>query len=359
MGVGPLTGGPAYPSAGTPTRPAPADEGGGAAKVVAVHSGPKAYGQDMRVVPEQEAVTGAKLVRAMPAILERLRLHREAVDRECEDLRRRTDSREQRRHCGLPLASYPIGFCRVIRDAVWDRALADPVFVALLSPGVLVRKVFVLLKGRYFQNAVQLGNLYVDVANDTVWVNKPKLEWAHVAEVDYRNAECWDYFGEVAQRYLNVVLYPNFLFPLGFPLAPFFAVRASGQIGLLFAQDIIFLKDLGEGMPRLGALLANEKWMSRRLPLAYEGLLSRTFGPGARADFPLKFAPISSRELRDGVIAECIELGQQPAERARTAIDHYIRTMVHAANRLTQLKLAPDPAELARLRDMEAVPRPL
>jgi hypothetical protein len=41
---------------------------------------------------------------------------------------------------------------------------------------VVLKKVFVLLKGRYFQNALQLGNLYVDVANDTVDTAKPKLE---------------------------------------------------------------------------------------------------------------------------------------------------------------------------------------
>src|SRR5690606_26747213 len=98
---------------------------------------------------------------------------------------------------GPPLKTYPIGFCRHIRDLVWARAMADEALRRLIGEDVLVRRVFIFLKGQYFQNAVQLGNLYVDVANDTVWVDKPKLEWMPVADVPYENVERWAAFADV------------------------------------------------------------------------------------------------------------------------------------------------------------------
>lgn len=76
------------------------------------------------------------------------------------------------------------------------------------------------MKGCYFQNALQVGNLYIDVANDTVFTEKPKLEWARIEEVDYQNADDWPAVAAVGRRYYEVELYPNLRFPLAFPAAP-------------------------------------------------------------------------------------------------------------------------------------------
>ena len=106
MSEAPRVGGREIPAAAGGGSVGAASAAGAAKKVVAVRA-PRdfAYLQDMRVVPEHEEVTQTKLVPAMPAILEGLRLHRAAVDRECEELRQRPDPTENRRHCGLPLAS--------------------------------------------------------------------------------------------------------------------------------------------------------------------------------------------------------------------------------------------------------------
>lgn len=320
-------------------------------------AGALAYDQDMRVDQGQAELTRTRVLPAMPAILERLRVFRDTLDRECAEHRRKVGADGDGALFGLSLKAYPIGFCRIIRDAVWDRAMADPGFVRLLAPGVIVRRVFILLKDQYFQNAVQVGNVYVDVANDTVWVHKPKLEWALVEEVSYRNAESWDYFAGVAQRYLNVTLFPNRLFPFCFPALPFFAIRATGRIELLFGQDLLFLKDLGEGMPRLQALLANETWMGRALPGAYEELLRKAFGTEGASTLPLKFVPSSNRALQDGVVAEFIGLGRMAPEPAVRILDRYMRMMMAATKQLQQLALAPAPAEIARLQEDGLIPR--
>lgn len=318
----------------------------------------RAYAQDLRIIPGQERVTRTQLTPVIGAILDRLRIHRAEIDREFE-----------RQKAALPpgtpaalgepaLAAYPIGFCRQIRDRVWDRAIADEAFQKLIGREVVLKKVFILLKGQYFQNAVQLGNLYVDVANDTVWPDKPKLEWAPIAQVVYENVDGWPRFAAVARRYLGIELYPNRLFPFGFPAAPFFAIRPGGRIDLFFAQDIIFLKDVGEGMRRTRALLADEELMARRLPAPYEDLLQRACGGNLLAAFPLEFAPAEPDAVRDGVVAEFVGLARQPPEPALATVEHYLRVMTEATRRLMQLNLVPPAEELARLRAAGAIPNP-
>ncbi len=316
----------------------------------------RAYAQDMRTVPEQRAVTQQRLLPAIDAILERLRAHRAEVDRIMEERRGKLPP-GQPTPIGEPaLATYPLGFCREIRDMVWERALVDPAFQALLGREVMLKKVFILLKGRYFQNAVQLGNLYIDVANDTVWTDFPKLEWKPIAEVQYENVDSWPSFAAVARRYLQVELYPNRLFPFAFPAAPFFAIRPGGRIDLLYAQDMIFLKDVGQGMRRTLALLADDKVMARRLPPEYEELVRAACGGNLFAQFPLEFTPAEPAAIRDGVVAEFIALRNQPPERALAMIEQYLNVITEAARRLMQLNLVPPPAVLARLRAEGAAP---
>lgn len=300
-----------------------------------------AHAQDMRIDPAQESLTVSRLIPAMSAILDRLRVHRDAVDRIYEAQRQAHPNAVTPDTNALPLSQYPVGFCRHIRDDVWHRALADPDFRRLLTPGLVLRKVFILLKGQYFQNAMQVGNLYVDVANDTVWVHKPKLEWMHIAEVDYRNVESWDYFAEIAESYLEIKLFPNFFFPFAFPVSPFLAIRPEGRLTLLFAQDALFLKDLAEGMPRIRALLANETWMNRRLPPAYAELLERTFTPAPPKGFPLPFEPTDARSIERGIVAEFDALRQKPPAEAVVSVDRYMHLVAKASQALSHLNLVP------------------
>ncbi|MBS0632047.1 MAG: hypothetical protein JSS11_09050 [Verrucomicrobia bacterium] len=316
----------------------------------------RAYAQDLRAIPEQAEVTRTRLLPAIDAILALLAGHRAAIDRAMA-ARRAALPPGIRPEIGEPsLATYPVGFCRHIRDQVWDRALADPAFQALLGRDVILKKVFILLKGRYFQNAVQLGNLYIDVANDTVWTDKPKLEWQPIAEVDYTNVDDWPTFAAVARRYLHVELYPNLLFPFAFPAAPFFAIRPGGRIDLFFAQDIIFLKDVGQGMRRILQLLSDDALMARRLPPAYEALVRQACSPNLHDVFPLEFAPAPPAAIRDGVVAEFIALRQQPPDRALAMVEQYATLLADATRRLMRMNLVPPADELARLRATGAIP---
>lgn len=318
-----------------------------------------AFAHDLRPQADQDDITCTRLIPNIDRILERLRIHRAEVDREFE---RKQAALPPERPDAAPgeksLALYPIGFCREIRDGVWARAIADPEFQALIGRDVVVKKIFVLLKGQFFQNAAQLGNLYVDVANDTVWRDKPKLEWLRIEDVAYENLESWPRFYEVSRRYLGLELYPNLLFPLAFPLAPFFAIRPGGRLDLLYAQDSIFLKDLTQDMRRTCELLADRALMARRLPEVYADRVRASCGGNLLDAFPLEFAPSTREEIRATVVEEFIALGKLPTAQAQTTIQHYVKLVGAASKRLHNLHIVADPATLTELRRTGAAPDP-
>ena len=82
-----------------------------------------------------------------------------AVDASFADrIRRSADRAEDGRYSEVVWSRYPFGFCRHIRDAVFDRLLEDSYFQALIKKGLTLKPVFIFLRESYFQNAIQLGN---------------------------------------------------------------------------------------------------------------------------------------------------------------------------------------------------------
>jgi hypothetical protein len=302
-----------------------------------------AHAQDLRLRPDQEAPTRRRLLPQIDAIVDRLRVHRAAVDEAFEKKRAGlgADAGSTAVAGEALLANYPVGFCSVIRDQVFERVVADREFHALIGPEVVLKKIFVLLKGCYFQNALQLGNLYVDVANDTVFVEKPKLEWARIEEVDYQNADDWPAVAAVGRRYYDVELYPNFLFPLAFPAVPYLAIRASGRIDFFQAQNFVFLKDLGDGLRRARALLDDPAFAARPLPETYRSLLEQACGANLHAAFPLEFSPTDAAGIRERVLPEFAALAKQNDNAALATVQNYLRLIHDATQRLARMNLRP------------------
>lgn len=313
-----------------------------------------AHDADLTAVGAQEAVTRERLLPRIGDILEHVRRRRAAVDSVYAEIRAKAGDRATP-HGEAHAATYPIGFCLQIRDRVFDLLAADPEFRALIGPDTLFKRVHILLRDAYFQNAMQIGNLYVDAANDTVDPRKDKLDWAPADKLDYRNCESWEQLHDVAHRYLGVELYPNLLFPLAFPVAPFFMIRPSGRIDL-FPQSLVFLKDLGDGMRRAKALLRDPRLTARRLPDAYETLLRRTFDANLRANFPLAFEPTAPDDLDAGILAEFARLPEAGEPGASRTLEQYLKVVADAESKLSRLNLVPDQATLDALREQGAIP---
>lgn len=315
-----------------------------------------ARSQDLRALSTQADATRRLLARAddLVAILQR---HRDAVDagfharRDALALAGGTTTAGE-----ASLATYPIGYCGAIRDQVLDRLVADPEFRALIGADTVLKKIFVLLKGVYFQNAIQLGNLYVDVANDTVFADKPQIEWLRIEDTPFENADAWPPVAEVGRRYYGVELYPNLLFPLAFPASPFFAIRSSGRVDFFHAQDILFLKDLGDDFRRARALLDDPAFLSRPLPEPYRLLIERSCGGNLRDAFPIEYAPTDAAGIRDQVLPQFAALAKQNDAAALNTLQHYQKLVKEATTRLARLDLRPAPETLARLRAAGAIP---
>jgi hypothetical protein len=314
-----------------------------------------ARSQDLRALSSQAAAT-RRLLANIDAIIDRVRIHRTAVDVEFRARRDALASAGETTAGEAALATYPIGFCGAIRDQVLERLVADADFRKLIGTDTVLKKIFVLLKGVYFQNALQLGNLYLDAANDTVDSTKPPIEWLRIEDTPYQNADDWNTVAEVGRRYYEVELYPNLLFPLAFPSSPFFAIRASGRIDFFHAQDILFLKDLGDDLRRARALLADPVFLARPLPEAYRELLERSCGGNLHEAFPIEYAPTDAAGIRDNVLAEFATLAKQNDAAALNTFRHYQRLMKEATTRLARLNLRPSTEELARLRAEAGIP---
>jgi len=254
-----------------------------------------ARSQDMGHQSDQEAVTRSLLVPSMPRLVESI----EVLRKECDSWIR-TESKSTHSasaHESSRLSEYPIGFCSVIRDRVHEGMLRLPEVQRLLRSGVVLKKVFVILKGLYFQNAIQMGNLYIDVANDTVDPSKPWLEWMHVREVPYTNIGDFPKLISVAERYHQCRAYPNLFFPLLAPVVPLLAIRANGRLELLHFQDGGFLKDLPGGLHNLRSWLSGAAQTMDALPAEYVSALQSAFGSNDFSSFPFEYHPCSTDEV--------------------------------------------------------------
>lgn len=306
----------------------------------------RAHSLDLRSTAEQRKLTARYLRPRLEAVVTRLGELRASADvgfagrisaaRAMDQSEALYGDRDWRK--------YPIGFCRQIRDAVLDAMRKDPLFQDLQARGLILKPVFIFLKESYFQNAIQLGDYYLDVANDTVVPEKPKLDWSPIARTPFENLESWSRFAEVARRYLRIEIYPNYIFPLAFAGCPFVAIRPNGRLELLLAQHQIALKDLADGMRRTRTLLDDTSLMERRLPPEYLALLERKLGANLFATFPLEFQPTEPSTFRAGVIQEFIDLMKQPSAQAWPVVKAYFDLIEKAAQQLRLLDIRPPTA---------------
>lgn len=140
---------------------------------------------------------------------------------------------------------YPLGQCLEIAQAVEKRlrtvvetelppegAQGLRAFRAFLRAGGSLRQVWGDLRGQYFQNAFQLGSLYVDVSNDTVVPTKPKVEVLPFEAANFVPIRSFTQFRQIATSYWQDEIYPNHVLPELAPHCPLIHVSKEGRIKL-------------------------------------------------------------------------------------------------------------------------------
>lgn len=169
-----------------------------------------------------------------------------ALTRYFERLRRAVDPALAARHPEFAGKPYPLGRCREIRDAVLAALLervnapCEPMDAAVslfLRSGGIGKKTWGVLRDSYFQNALQFGGWYVDVANDTVVASKPPVEVAPAGEAGMVAVRDYPHFAEIARRYWGAGVYRNSVFPRLAAYFPLIVVYPNGAAEPGVASD--------------------------------------------------------------------------------------------------------------------------
>ncbi|GAA79710.1 hypothetical protein [Pseudoalteromonas sp. BSi20495] len=141
---------------------------------------------------------------------------------------------------------YPIGRCREIRDEVFSLLQTqlpqtDKPGLCLLkkriNQGTDLKKAWGSLRDEYFQNALIFGPWYIDVANDTVNANKPRVEILPLATSKFTTIESFTQFIKIARPYWQVEIYKNDVCPALAPYMPLLCVGNNGSSWLAAAND--------------------------------------------------------------------------------------------------------------------------
>lgn len=165
---------------------------------------------------------------------------------------------------------YPLGWCREIAFAVEaqlanldSRAFSGPdaegarALTRFLAAGGNIRCAWGDLRGQYFQNALIVGSLYVDVANDSVVVTKPPIEILPFAEAGFHPIVGYGHFARIAERYWSWRFFPNHLVPRLAPYYPLIVITASGAIRLGPSSRYMTAVNLSQGFAPSERVLAS------------------------------------------------------------------------------------------------------
>lgn len=180
----------------------------------------------------QAALTALYLQPVLPELEVALLAVRRQVDDELQPL--------QPVKLGKP---YPLGQCLEIALAVQTRlrtvdesslptnaAQGLRALRTFQRAGGDFRQVWGDLRGQYFQNAFQVGTLYIDVANDTVTSTKPKVEILPFDQANFSPVRDFAHFGKIARSYWQHQMYPNHVLPTLAPHCPLIHVTECGQV---------------------------------------------------------------------------------------------------------------------------------
>jgi hypothetical protein len=164
---------------------------------------------------------------------------------------------------------YPYGRCEEITRTVFGRLAtrlrapplrpvhpAEAAIRAFIGAGGGVRTIWGALRGQYFQNAMQLGGLYVDVSNDTVDTAKPKVEILPLQASGMESLRDLEHFRRIAKIYWGAEIWANVLIPSLAPVLPLvtFSPRRLSP-GLQSASDYMIALMCRDGFRQAEAWL--------------------------------------------------------------------------------------------------------
>jgi hypothetical protein len=210
------------------------------------------------VSPEQAALTARFLTPAIPELMASF-----------AHLRKQADIELLPRYPTANGKPYPLGRCDKIAHIVFGLLRQElngrpsgglAAFAAFISAGGMLRSIWGVLRNREFQNAFQLGGLYLDVANDTVDPCKPPIEILPMAESGMVSVADIAHFVRIAESYWGAAIYANHALPGLSPILPMISVLPEKPPRLQSACD--YMIDLC----RRNAFIDAEQWLASATP---------------------------------------------------------------------------------------------
>ena len=185
--------------------------------------------------------------------------------------------------------SYPHGYCKPIRDFTLQRLLtptsADtdrPAFSAIRqfqAAGGVVKGIWGIQKNRYFQNAIQVGDLWFDLANDTVDVTRPPVELLPFGEAQFTEITSFEQYATVAESYWGLTAAPNRYLPELAATFPVLLFAPQGQIRIT-APVTMIPRNIRQNYRPARSFLLDGSFADRKLPdTVAETLAKITGGP--------------------------------------------------------------------------------
>lgn len=188
-------------------------------------------------------------------------------------------------------SEYPIGYCLDITDGVLEDIFlkletpSTPGISALASfigSGGHFKRISGIKDRKFFHNAMQAGDLVVDVANDTVDVSAPPVKISTLAESGFQNIDDLALYGDVAESYWGDTVYPQRVFPAIAHLFPIIRVSPSGMLQVDSLNDSIFARNILSGFNLAENFILRSPFTKRQLPAPYVKLIDDMFYRGTR-----------------------------------------------------------------------------
>jgi predicted ATP-binding protein involved in virulence len=193
----------------------------------------------------------------------------------------------QQIHGVKSMEKYPLGYCEDIRNGLFSLLEQHPFILNARKQGVVFKKVYIILNNSYFQNGMQLGDLWIDVANDTVNPKEERIYYKPIDVLKYQNLTDYDSYCSIIEKYLNIKVFPNTLFPKIAPRFPIFALDTEGVCHILNHQEIILYKDITEQFA-LSDQFLNGVFSTRQLPKIYQEMILKWMQDTYKEQYPVK-----------------------------------------------------------------------
>ncbi|PIZ76519.1 hypothetical protein COY05_00980 [Candidatus Peregrinibacteria bacterium CG_4_10_14_0_2_um_filter_38_24] len=187
--------------------------------------------------------------------------------------------------------NYPVGFYDTITDGVWVqifRALKYPQTKGnSVPPGMQALRHFHArgghlkqiagIKGNSYQNALQAGALFVDVANDTVDKSESPVSICELDESGFTNMGGFAEAAEVTEQYWGHNVFPQRLFPFLTPFYPIVHVSPLGKVEILPTTKGMIAKNILADFSPAEDFVLRSRFAEERFPPKFHEKLGNLF----------------------------------------------------------------------------------